>query len=420
MDMIEKANQMMNEGKADDAMALLREKAQTASDDEKYTIIDMYYGWGFFEEGIALLEELIAKYPDEGELMILLTEMYIELQKDEEAIQLLNDIKKEDPFYLEALLLLADLYQAQGLFEVTEQKLLEAKSLAPDEMVIDFALGEFLFSIGQASRAIPFYEKVIGQTEELNGIEIGERLAESHATLGHYDEALAYFKALESENPDILFKYGFTAAQQHRNDIAIPVWQKLLEIDPYYHTVYHELANALKEEGRIDEAYEVIQDGLKQDEFNKELYMMAAHLAIQLQKRTEAYTYLKEAVVLDHDYKAAVMMLIELYKEDEQYEAIIELVTTIQDMGADDPLYSWELAQSYEAVEKYEEALHHYEMASIHLTHDADFLKEFGYFLSEEGQFKEALKYLTKYLTLEPLDEDIQAFVERLNDSNND
>src|SRR5699024_10180042 len=146
----------------------------------------------------------------------------------------------------------------------------------------------------------------IGQTEELNGIEIGERLAESHATLGHYDEALAYFKALESENPDILFKYGFTAAQQHRNDIAIPVWQKLLEIDPYYHTVYHELANALKEEGRIDEAYEVIQDGLKQDEFNKELYMMAAHLAIQLQKRTEAYTYLKEAVVLDHDYKAAV------------------------------------------------------------------------------------------------------------------
>src|SRR5699024_2956598 len=138
------------------------------------------------------------------------------------------------------------------------------------------------------------------------------------------------------------------------------------------------------------------------------------------QKRTEAYTYLKEAVVLDHDYIAAVMMLIELYKEDEQYEAIIELVTTIQDMGADDPLYSWELAQSYEAVEKYEEALHHYEMASIHLTHDADFLKEFGYFLSEEGQFKEALKYLTKYLTLEPLDEDIQAFVERLNDSNND
>src|SRR5699024_11277913 len=178
-------------------------------------IMETYYEWGFFEEGITLLEQLLEKYPGEGELMIPLTEMYIELQKDEEAVQLLNEIKKEDPYYLEALLLLADLYQAQGLFEVTEQKLLEAKKLAPDEIVIDFALGEFLFSIGQASRAIPFYEKVIGQTEELNGIEIGERLAESHATLGHYDEALAYFIALESENPDILFKYGFTAAQQH-------------------------------------------------------------------------------------------------------------------------------------------------------------------------------------------------------------
>src|SRR5699024_3040814 len=140
-----------------------------------------------------------------------------------------------------------------------------------------------------------------------NGIEIGERLAESHATLGHYDEALAYFKDLESENPDILFKYGFTAAQQHRYDIAIPVWKELLEIDPYYHTVYYELSNSLKDEGRLDEAYEVVQKGLKQDEFNKELYVMAAHIAVQLKKESEAYTYLKEAVALDHDYQEAVI-----------------------------------------------------------------------------------------------------------------
>src|SRR5699024_7551273 len=118
------------------------------------------------------------KYPNEGELMIPLAEMYIELQKDEAAIQLLNDIKQDDSFYLESLLLLADVYQAQGLFEVSEQKLLAAKELAPDELVIDFALGEFLFSIGQTNRAIPFYEKIHQQTLELNNVEIGERLAE--------------------------------------------------------------------------------------------------------------------------------------------------------------------------------------------------------------------------------------------------
>src|SRR5699024_2883189 len=103
------------------------------------------------------------------------------------------------------------------------------------------------------NRAIPFYEKIHQQTLELNNVEIGERLAESHASLGHYDKALAYFEKLNSENPDVLFKYGFTAAHEKRNDIAIHIWHKLLDLDPYYHTVYYELAKVLNEEGRMEE-----------------------------------------------------------------------------------------------------------------------------------------------------------------------
>src|SRR5699024_1442284 len=125
-----------------------------------FMIAEVYYQWGYFEEASDVLEDLLLKYPNEGQLIVQLTEMYIELEQDERAIQLLNNVKEADEFYLESLLHLADLYQAQGLFEVSEQKLLQAKELAPDEIVIDFALGEFLFSIGQANRAIPFYEKV--------------------------------------------------------------------------------------------------------------------------------------------------------------------------------------------------------------------------------------------------------------------
>lgn len=418
MDWIDKATQLMDDGNAEEAIAFLQKNEQNASDEKLYMIMEQYYEWGFFEEGIAILENLLDKHPDEGELIVPLTEMYIELQRDEEAIQLLTQIAQDDPFYLESLLLLADVYQAQGLFEVSEQKLLEAKKLAPDEIVIDFALGEFLFSIGQANRSIPFYEKVMEQTKELNGVHIGERLAESHATLGHYDEALAYFKELESQNPDVLFKYGFTAAQTKRYDIAINAWMELVELDPYYHTVYIELSKALKEEGRTEEAYEIIQKGLALDEFNKELYVIAAEIAIQLNKEAEAISYLKEAIVLDHDYQEAVMLLIEMYKATDDFDHIIELITTIQDMGANDPLYDWELAKAFEAMEKYKEAFQKYEQASIHLSHDSDFLKEYGYFLSEEGHFDKASKFLLKYLKLEPLDEDVQSFVERLNNSN--
>lgn len=418
MEIIQQAAQWVEEGKVEEAVAFLQEEAKTATDDTLFAIIDAFYEWGFFEEAIVLLETLLKKYPDEGELMILLADMFIELERDDEAIEQLNQLDASDSHYVQALLQLADVYHAQGLFEVAEQKLLEAKELEANEPVIDFALGEFLFAIGQSNRAIPFYEKVLEKLSDINGIEVQERLAESHAALGHYETALEYFKSLESDHPDVLFKYGFTAAQQNRNDIAIQAWRELLELDPYYHTVYAELAIALKEEGQIEEALETAKKGLEQDEFHKELYMIAGELSIQLQQHEAAIEYLQEALVLDYDYQKAVILLVDLYKSEGKQEAIIELLTSTQEMGADDPLYDWELARAYEEDEQYKEALAAYDKAYPLLGHDSAFLKEYGYFLTEEGQLAKAKTVLDSYLEFEPLDEDVRAFSERLNDSN--
>ena len=48
------------------------------------------------------------------------------------------------PYYLEA-----DLYQLQGMPEVSERKLLQAKELLPNEVIIDFALGELFYQQGR-------------------------------------------------------------------------------------------------------------------------------------------------------------------------------------------------------------------------------------------------------------------------------
>ena len=67
----------------------------------------------------------------------------------------------EDPSFPESLVLLADLYQMEGLYEVSEQKLLKAKELLPNEIVIDFALGELYAEQGKFTDAIRYYEKVL-------------------------------------------------------------------------------------------------------------------------------------------------------------------------------------------------------------------------------------------------------------------
>ncbi len=61
-------------------------------------------------------------------------------------------MSKDSPAYVRSLMVAADLYQTQELFEVSEQKLLEAMQLAPDEPAIQFALAELYFVMREFKR----------------------------------------------------------------------------------------------------------------------------------------------------------------------------------------------------------------------------------------------------------------------------
>src|SRR5690625_1789907 len=112
MEKIVDAIQLFDEGKTNEALDLLKQLSEKASDDQKFAIAELYDEYGFMDEGIKLLEELLHKYPKEGQVLIKLAEMYIELEQDDLAIHLLNELSKEDDFYVQSLLHLADLYQS--------------------------------------------------------------------------------------------------------------------------------------------------------------------------------------------------------------------------------------------------------------------------------------------------------------------
>lgn len=410
----------MENNQPEEALMLLEKYLSTANDDKKYTIAEFYFQWGFLQEALEILTELIKLYPKENELKILLANIFIELEEDNEAINLLNEIDKNDPLYEQVLLLLADLYQVQGLFEVSESKLLEAKQLNPNESIIDFALGELYFSIGDYKKAIIHYEKLQSEMNVLGEISINERLAEAYASSGKYELALEYFQKSTSHNPDILFKFGFTAYHADRKDIAINVWNKVIELDEYYHSVYYELAKAYHEEELLQEAFDTAQQGLAMDEYNKELYYFAGMLAYQLQKNTISEEYVRQAIALDADYKEAVLFLINLFKQADDQEKIIELVQDINQLGAIDPLYDWELARAYNELESYEKAAKSYLEAYHQLSDDGVFLKEYGYFLAEDGKLEDAIQVLEAYLQFEPSDTETIDQIDRFKQTKRD
>src|SRR5699024_5160314 len=193
METIMDALRLMEDEKASEALSLLEKKVPMANAEEKFSIAELYMDWGYVQKAEEILLELQQDFPDEADIILLLADIYIELENDDQVIYLLGQINESNEAYIQALVQLADLYQAQGLFEVAEQKLLTAKKMEPNEPLLDFALGELLFSAGDYKKAIIHYQKVL-PTSNIAAVSIYERLGEASAEVGEYEQALQYFQ----------------------------------------------------------------------------------------------------------------------------------------------------------------------------------------------------------------------------------
>lgn len=412
---MELANKMLHALEHED-MALAKkyfdEVVQAGTDEEQYYLAEELFTLGFLDETEDLYELLLAKYKDEGELLVRAAEVALEKDDIDSAQDYLEKVNKEDEAYIESLLVLADLYQMQGLFEVSEQKLLEAKQMAPNEPIIDFALGEYYLSQARFASAVQSYQTAVeaGLTIISNGaVSVYERIAEAFAASGAFEEALSYYeRALEDkESVDTLFGMGLTDYQAKDYTKAIHALEHLREHDPSYTTLYSYLAKSYEENGEPEKAIAVLRDGLTQDEFNKEMFLEAGKLAVTLRLPEEAEEFYRQAIVLDEEYSEAIMQLNKLLLAKEDYEGVIELVEGLGEEVISEPQIFWDVSVAYQETEQYNKAKANYELAYSHFTNNPTFLKEYGLFLREEGEYAKSQEVFRNYLELEPEDTEI-------------
>ncbi|AIS60324.1 tetratricopeptide repeat protein [Listeria ivanovii] len=417
---MELANKMLHALEHED-MALARkyfdEVVQAGTDEEQFFLAEELFALGFLDETEDLYELLLAKYKDEGELLVRAAEVALEKDDMDSAQDYLEKVNKEDEVYVESLLVLADLYQMQGLFEVSEQKLLEAKQIAPNEPIIDFALGEYYLSQARFASAVQSYETAVeaGLTIISNGaVSVYERIAEAFSASGAFEEALPYYeRALEDkESVDTLFGMGLTAYQAKEYTKAIHALEHLREHDPSYTTLYSYLAKSYVENGEPEKAIAVLRDGLTQDEYNKEMFLEAGKLAVTLRLPEEAEEFYRQAIVLDEEFSEAIMQLNKLLLARENYEGVIELVEGLGEEVISEPQIFWDISVAYQETEQYNKAKANYELAYPHFTNNPTFLKEYGLFLREEGEYVKSEQILRSYLELEPEDTEILSLFE--------
>ncbi|WP_257351770.1 tetratricopeptide repeat protein [Pseudalkalibacillus decolorationis] len=405
MSTLESVIESIEQGEVNEGLSALKELRSNCNHDTLLEVAQLYNELGFVEESIDVMEELIAFYPDVNELKIYAAELYVEIDRDEEALKLIGTISEDDDEYLPAMLLSADLYERQGLAEVAEQKLLAAKRHEPNEPIVTFGLGEFYLSQGNFPRSIVHYQELIENgIKEVNGISIELRIAEALSGSGAFEEALEYYKSgiKEETNPDALYGYGLTATRIDENKKAIQAFNRLKDLDPQYTTLYPLLAKAHEKEGFVKEAMETYLEGIRLDEFNEELYIQAGKLAIRINDLEKGEELLKHALSLNPVNTDATLTLMNIYQTAESFADLIELGTEIERFGDLDHEANWRMAQSYRELEDDEQALKRYEIAYNGLKDRVDFLEDYGTYMLETGKRAEAKRLYNQALQIDP------------------
>ncbi len=381
----------------------------------QYEVAEALVHFGFLNEAGQVFEHLQFLFPEEAQIAIDRAGVLIELGEEDEALDLLMAVSDEAPEYPQALLVLADYYQMQGLFEVAEQRINEALQLLPNEPLLQFAKAELLFETGRFAEAARIYEELYAVDKKFAGTILAQRLAEVYRAGAAYESALDYYmEALEEEvTADLLFGSGYAAFQTQKYDLAIKQLEDLKELDPDYFAAYLLLAESYAMQEDNKRALKVIQEGLKRDEYDKSLFLFAGKMALKNNMPTEAIDYLSQAIALDPEYMEAIMVLMSVYSQQESYEEIIALYEQLQQYDFEWVSLSPFVANAYNEEEQFDKAYEIYKEAYTEFNEDVEFLEKYCLFLVEEGKRDEAKQIAARLVQLQPTEQQWIDLLER-------
>ncbi|HFH3125231.1 tetratricopeptide repeat protein [Streptococcus pyogenes] len=364
---------------------------------------------GFLPHAKRIYLQLADDYP---ELNINLAQIAAEDDAIEEAFLYLDKVSKDSPNYLSALLVMADLYDMEGLTEVAREKLLQAVSISPEPLVI-FGLAEIDMSLQYFKEAIDYYAQLDNrQILELTGISTYQRIGRAYASLGKFEAAIEFLEkavAIEYED-ETVFELATLMYDQENYQKANLYFKQLETINPDYPGYEYGCALSLHEEHKTSEALRLVQQGLRKNAFDSQLLLLASQLSYELHDRQNAENYLLQAKEVAVDDEEILMRLVTLYFDAERFEEVIALNRET----IDNVLTKWTIAKAYHALEQEEVALALYNEISADLAENPEFLQDYAYLLREFGQFHKAIQMATAYLRQVPDDVNMQDFLDHI------
>lgn len=361
---------------------------------------------GFLPQAREIYLQERESYP---EVNINLAQIATEDGDIEGAFLYLDAISPESEAYLSALLVMADIYDMEGLTDVAREKLLLASKISDDPLVI-FGLAEIELELGNFNQAIKEYAKLDNrEILELTGISTYQRIGRAYASLGKFEAAIEFLeKTIEIEYDDgTIFELATILYDQGEYQKANVYFKQLDTMNPDFEGYEYIYAQSLHEENKTEEALRLVQKGLSKNEFDTNLLLTASQFSYELHDSKQAENYLLKAKDVAIDDEDVLMRLTNLYLEEKRYEDVV----TLSRDNIDSVLTKWNIAKAYQALETDKKALNLYDELATDLSDNPEFLQDYAYILREFGQKERAHQVAERYLQLVPDDVNMVGFL---------
>lgn len=394
--------------------ALIQESIAQDDDQTQFSLAETLMNRGLSVQAKTVYDHLLTMYPTEGQILSRLAEISVSDGDTDQALSYISQITPDSPAYAENLLVSADIYQSQGLYEVSEQKLLSGIREFPDEEVFKFALAEVYFDENKFSKALTYYDMLLDMgIKNYSGISIVLRKASSLAGDGQYEEAIDVYEDLNAIelNEDAQFQLGFLYNQVKNYNKSISILEKLLETNRDYPTAYSILAEDYLNIKKNSDAFKYAQLGLNLNELDDNLYQIAFD-AGTAEDPTGAIKILEKGIKTVENPLPLVIKLSDYYVTKGQFKSNLDLLNG-RDIS-NNPKLVWNLAKSEFETDDVKKAQENILLVLDDFKDNLDYLSDLIEILRSTGNNDVLKPAIQLYLKQDPDNEEMHNLLDQI------
>lgn len=325
---------------------------------------------GQFSEALPLLKNMCTASPKDSSVWLMLGIAQGALGSYREAVESLRQSVQINPGQTEGHYFLGNALNSQGKLMAANNAYQKAIDLKSNYWEAHYAMARVLQQSGKPDSAIESYQKAIAINPE--NYELHANLGLAWKAVGKNIHALASLNEaarLQPDSAEVQFNMGNLHHGQRELDEAEDCYRKAVQLRPGWIRAHLALGRILLLKGEVDRAIGICRKAHDIDPANNEVVAMEAGILEQVGNLDGALLRLQPLIESGTSDASALITYAKLASHLENHSEVIALLEdklkSISYDVEDARRLQFVLADTYDAINKYDHAFKHYQSGNV-------------------------------------------------------